>query len=504
MNELQCYDVVVDVNSIENVVNGWNIECTDEGMKQYEEKSKEKSCVVGVVGNKNKGKSFLLEKIAGLELPYGHSVTTRGLSVKYPIDKYKNIILLDTAGLETPLTETEYYNLKEEIKKITKKEETKTEEHLEVEEEEDEENQINEIDKEDAENEAEAKKIEEAKLSVIERFARDKIITEYFLQKFILKESDILVLLVEQLNYSDQKLLNRIKNECKGKLLFVVHNLYNFVTVAQVKEYLESTLMKSLTFKLKENKMREYEGNEEQYFYTEEHYRPESNEEEEIEYDNDEDNTVIHLIMANDGPNSEAGKMYNKSTIKFLKQQITAFSKLKTFPVIEKLGNFFAKISGDLIDGEAIKPDEIDYSSNKKIKIKPRENPPTLKKCLVDELGISRFQGSLFEPNYRAYVNEDRTRFIIEMEITGTIGKSGDTKLKVTVIIKDCFYYFNISGTKTIPDKAGSYSYSSRQKGNFDFSIKVSTNAIALASTKVKEIKGVDGIVSLGFELNTN
>ena len=63
----------------------------------------------------------------------------------------------------------------------------------------------------------------------------------------------------------------------------------------------------------------------------------------EIENDNDDENIVVHLIMANDGPTSEAGKRYNQSTIKYLKQQITAFSRLKTFPVIDKLKDFFAK-----------------------------------------------------------------------------------------------------------------------------------------------------------------
>ena len=108
------YDVVVDANSIENISNGWTVEYTDEGKKLYDSKKDEKSCVFGVVGNKNKGKSILLTKLAAVDLPSRHSITTKGLSVKYPEDKYKNIILFDTAGLETPLTETEYYNVEAE------------------------------------------------------------------------------------------------------------------------------------------------------------------------------------------------------------------------------------------------------------------------------------------------------------------------------------------------------------------------------------------------------
>ena len=55
-----------------------------------------------------------MTKLAGMNLPSGHSITTKGLSVKYPEVKSQNIILLDTPGLETPLTETEYYNVEAE------------------------------------------------------------------------------------------------------------------------------------------------------------------------------------------------------------------------------------------------------------------------------------------------------------------------------------------------------------------------------------------------------
>ena len=109
-NALNYYDVVIDANSIENISHGWTVEYTDEGKKRYDSKKDEKSCVFGFVGEK----LILFKKLTAMDLPSGHSITTKGLSVKYPEDKYKNIILLDTAGLETPLTETEYYNVEAE------------------------------------------------------------------------------------------------------------------------------------------------------------------------------------------------------------------------------------------------------------------------------------------------------------------------------------------------------------------------------------------------------
>ena len=48
---------------------------------------------VGVVGLGNKGKSFLLQKLADIELPTGTSIKTEGLSIKCPdINSEKKIL----------------------------------------------------------------------------------------------------------------------------------------------------------------------------------------------------------------------------------------------------------------------------------------------------------------------------------------------------------------------------------------------------------------------------
>jgi hypothetical protein len=43
--------------------------------------------------------------------------------------------------------------------------------------------------------------------------SREKLITELFLQNYIINNSDILIIVVGILTYSEQKLLNRIKIE---------------------------------------------------------------------------------------------------------------------------------------------------------------------------------------------------------------------------------------------------------------------------------------------------
>ena len=79
---------------------------SDKGKQNYEKYKETKNLKIGIVGNSNKGKSFLLSKISKTNLPSGTSIRTEGLSIKYPdLEKYKDrkIILLDSAGLETPV-----------------------------------------------------------------------------------------------------------------------------------------------------------------------------------------------------------------------------------------------------------------------------------------------------------------------------------------------------------------------------------------------------------------
>ena len=79
--------------------------------------------------------------------------------------------------------------------------------------------------------------------------------TEYFLQRFVLTQANILLVLVGQLTYTDQKFLNRVKKECGDKRIFIIHNLKNLEEISQVRDYIKDTLKLSLTFKLKENNM---------------------------------------------------------------------------------------------------------------------------------------------------------------------------------------------------------------------------------------------------------
>jgi hypothetical protein len=115
------YDVIIDIKSIKDINKGWEIKLNKDNYIKYKN---ELTIKIGVIGNSNKGKSFLLSKISKIKLPSGTSIRTEGLSIKYPelsgSFKDRRIVLLDSAGLETPVLKDE--EEKEEKEEINKEE----------------------------------------------------------------------------------------------------------------------------------------------------------------------------------------------------------------------------------------------------------------------------------------------------------------------------------------------------------------------------------------------
>ena len=255
------YDIVIDINSIKKVnTEGWKVKFTENGLKKYNDYKDKDLITIGVIGNNNKGKSFLLSKISKIDLLTGTSIQTEGLSVKYPeLTGYKgrHIILLDSAGLETPvLKSTNKFNEKKELIPKIEDEKNKDSNENNINNENEEKEKANSKEKEneqDLENKdkSNGKEIEQNK--EFKENARDKLMTELFLENFIIKVSDILLLVVGKLTYSEQLLINKIKEESKkqnkGKI-FIIHNLQDFRTKEQVENYIAESLLKCSTFNL--------------------------------------------------------------------------------------------------------------------------------------------------------------------------------------------------------------------------------------------------------------
>ena len=385
-NFMDFYDVIVDIKSLKDINDGWKVKMSQRAKENYENFKNEKIIKIGVIGNSNKGKSFILSKISKIDLPSGTSIRTEGLSIKYPeLDLYKNrlIALMDSAGLETPV-------LKEQNNLIITKE--KNENNIEKEGE-------NQKEEKDTDNKGEDEK------ELFREKSREKLITELFLQNYIINNSNILLIVVSILTYSEQKLLNRIRTEIKkaklNKHLFILHNLMTYTSIEQVEEYIDNILLKSATFNLEKGhnistKLEEKSGI---YFYEKE-----------------TEPKIYHLIYANEG--SEAGNLYNNFTLDFIENQYANVTDLKPFDVIETIKDKFVDISKEIIEKleNPLTKNDFDNSNNETIKLKNIKNIK-LKKCLIDELGFSNLKTNGFNPVYNYYKKDDK--IIIRVEAPG-------------------------------------------------------------------------------------
>ena len=194
------YDFIVDIDSIRSLNNeGWQLyESHQSIMKEFLNASLKK--IISVLGNSNRGKTYLLQKLSGEVLPTGFQIHTRGLSIK---QMDNDLMLLDTAGTNIPLL----------------------------------------LDRSnDRPNE---KEINDIYLC--------QIITNYILQTFVISQAHIIICVVGMLTSAEQQFMNKIKKLCENKKqLIIIHNLIKCYRDEDIKKYRDEILLKMLTNKLKE------------------------------------------------------------------------------------------------------------------------------------------------------------------------------------------------------------------------------------------------------------
>ena len=482
-NFVDFYDVIVDIKSIKDICNGWEIKKSKRVEENYENIKKDKVLKVGIIGNSNKGKSFLLSKISKITLPSGTSIRTEGLSIKYPEinEKYKNrkIVLLDSAGLETPVLKENKKNKKENVKMMNEINQNDNEENHKNEESNKEENKKNENNKENdviEDEEEELPKNDKNEKELFREKSREKLITELFLQNYIIYNSDILIVVVGILTYSEQKLLNKIKKEIQrsklNKTLYIIHNLMTFTSVKQVEEYIVTILLKSETFNLEKghNIDTSYEDKNGVYYY-----------------EKNSDPKIYHFIYANEG--SDAGLFYNKFTLDYIENFYKMVTDIKPFDILDTVKERFINISNEIFEQleKPLTKDNFDISNEKLIKLK-NPNKIILKKCLIDELGFSNLKTNGFEPVYNIYKKEDK--LIIRVEA------SGNSSIKSEIFFSGEYTFIKLSGIKK-PDKEPhnlrDNIFNSREFGNYTLNIPIKTSDFLLKNEEPSyvEKKGV-------------
>ena len=438
--QINFYDIIVHIDSVKDISKGWKIDMNEKGKRNYDEFKNKNILKIGVIGNANKGKSHLLSKISKINLPSGMTIKTEGLSIKYPEIQLKNkrkIALLDSAGLETPVLISDIISRK---------------------------NESNELFKEKS---------------------REKLITELFLQNYIVNNSDILLVVVDCLSYSEQKLLMKIKKERervkeRKPLLYVIHNLKTYITIEQVQDYINKTLLKSATFKLV---LGNKDPNEKGIFFCE------------IPNDKKAKNepAIYHLIYANE--DSEAGKYYNPFTLKFIEQYYNYMNNLGNYDVIQTIKERFVEKYEEIVEkGEKININSFENSNPNLIKLK-NEKEIILKQCFIDELGFSNLKSNGFEPKYNVFQEDDK--IIVRVEVPG------HCEIQSEIEGCGCCDIIKLTGKKLKdkkPQKIEDNIINFREYGDFSLEIPVSKNYICTRDNPA--FKKMDGLLFFEYEKN--
>ena len=196
-SEPRMYDCIIAANTIESLsLNnpGWILEVNDEN--NYNSIITENMHCVSVIGAFKKGKSWLLSKILEKQLPHGHEITTKGLSLAWDSDT--KTTYLDTAGIEVPTPISRI--LKDYLVKYPG---TPIEMLYEVE----------------------------------KKYYDDKILTERTLQNFIIDVSQSVFIVVNEITETEQKLITRLCTDfSRTKDFVIIHNMFNRATVESLNE----------------------------------------------------------------------------------------------------------------------------------------------------------------------------------------------------------------------------------------------------------------------------
>ena len=302
--------------------------------------------------------------------------------------------LLDSVGFESPLLENdgEEYRLKtddlEENERFYKKSNELREKILELYKDKNADDKFDEIEilENDFFNERNEfrNKIQE-KDKQLNFLTNERRMTDFFLQRFIVENANIIILVVGKLSIDDQFFLNKLtklirdNNKVFLQKIIVIHNLISMKEIKVVNDYIENTLNKSLTFSLKKCDDLYLKDAKKQYnkvrYYEEE---PDSD---------SKSKNIIHLIMAQDG--TEAGDFYNDSTIDYIRKEGGTVLNAKRFDVIERLKKYFCEVSESILKlenpNDKITPEIISLQENK------------LVLNYQKKINLETFYGGLFE-----------------------------------------------------------------------------------------------------------
>ena len=255
-SDKRVYDFIIHIDSLNDLKNdGWKLSYNENDVhnkEKIQESLNSSKILVGVIGYENVGKTHFLNKLCGDNLPYGYNYHTQGLSFKISENEKLPFIYADAAGCGKPFS---YYP--KSLVPVSDKD----------------------------------KNLED-KCDIV----NDRIMTETFIQDFILANCNIIMIILGQLTQENQKMIERIIRNYYNKKIFIIHNFSNLAYVQSVEEKVKRDIIEA--FPVKEQNLlafddKTYDINRNYKQFIEER----------------KGNCISHLIYARE--ETEAGQYYN-------------------------------------------------------------------------------------------------------------------------------------------------------------------------------------------------
>ena len=219
----------------------------------------------------------------------------------------------------------------------------------------------------------------------------------------------------------------------------------NFTNVQTIVNFIENTLLKSLTFDLRKGKqpMTNFKDGEDKnkFVYVQ-------------KTENMDKLAIFHIIVGNDFI-QEVREEYNEPAIRFIRKAIKIGSARKT-NLIEDFKNFIIQNSQKYLSGSGFKNDSLEIKKQDNIPEaiilnKKYKNNINLKSFFVDSKGINNFLSTI-EPKYSTKIykekSEDKYFINVIFEIFGKI----DEEIKSSINIVRNQHVITIEG-KIIDNK---------------------------------------------------